>query len=477
MSEFAIERLRAAYDSGDRTPTDVIETHLGRVNDGPAQLWIHTVEPAILRDKAAALEEMAADSIDWDAYPLYGIPFAIKDNIDYAGTPTTAGCPAYEHVPESTAAVVTQLREAGAILVGKTNLDQFATGLVGTRSPYGACPNAIDSTYISGGSSSGSGVAVASEQVAFALGTDTAGSGRVPAALNGIVGLKPSRGVLSNRGVVPACKSLDCVAIFANSCRDALTVERVAAGFDPKDAYSQRDADTMPLSLESLPEQPVIGIPEQEQLTFFDDAEARDCFAATVSSVDEIFSTQAIDLQPFIDAGRLLYQGPWVAERLAAIQDFLLEHPDALLETTRSIIARGRDFDAVDAYTAEYKLRRLARKATTQLKPVTAIITPTTGTTYTRAAIEEKPVERNSNLGYYTNFMNLLNLSAIAIPGGRYESGLPFGITMFADRGQDALLASLADHYCYERDVSIGASGAPYRSIRDSELPNQSTAD
>jgi len=465
MTDFSIPALRNAYTTSDRTPTDVVEEHLSRVVDGPSELWISRVDTESLRTRATELEALAADGIDWEQYPLFGIPFAVKDNIDHAGSPTTAACPAYEYIPENHATVVETLLDAGAIFVGKTNLDQFATGLVGMRSPYGACPNAIEPEYISGGSSSGSGVAVALGQVSFALGTDTAGSGRVPAALNSIVGLKPSRGLLSNRGVVPACKSLDCVAIFATSCRDALTVERVAAGFDPVDEYSRQEADHLSLELTKPPSDVTIGVPEPEQLEFFGDDAAKSCYEATVEFFDSEFSIQTIDIEPFIDAGRLLYQGPWVAERLAAIQDFLSAHPDGLLGTTRSIITRGRDFDAVDTFNAEYKLRRLARDATDQLDDVTAIMTPTTGTTYTQAAVEDEPVQLNSNLGYYTNFMNLLDLSAIAVPGGRYSSGLPFGVTLFSEAFDDAILASLADSYCRQRDVTIGAPGTPYSAL------------
>jgi len=463
----SIGSLRAAYENGDRTPRSTVEEHLSRVADAPEGIWISHVEADRLRQRARTLESDAEDGIDWEKRPLYGIPFALKDNIDHAGTPTTAACPAYEYVPDEHATVVEKLLDAGAILTGKTNLDQFATGLVGTRSPYGACPNAIQPEYISGGSSAGSGVAVALGQVAFALGTDTAGSGRVPAAMNGIVGLKPSRGVLSNNGVIPACKSLDCVAIFAPTCRDALTVERIAAGFDPADEYSRRRADTVDLASSNLDDDIVVGVPEMDHLNFFGDDAAAQCFDKTVEWFNEIVATERIDIGPFIDAGRLLYQGPWVAERLAAIQELLREHPDALLPVTREIITRGRDFDATDVYNAEYKLRRLTRDTTAQLERVDAVLTPTTGTTYTRAEVADQPVELNSNLGYYTNFMNLLDLSAIALPGGRRPDGMPFGVTLFSDAFEDALLATLGEQYCSKRGVSIGAAGTAYDDIHD----------
>jgi allophanate hydrolase len=462
----SIDQLREAYTAGTRTPETVVEQHLDLVAEGPDEIWISRPEPERIRERAAALEEsVAATAVDWETYPLYGVPFAVKDNIDHAESITTAGCPEYGYVADSHATVVRRLLDAGAIFVGKTNLDQFATGLVGTRSPYGSCPNAIDPDYISGGSSSGSGVSVALGQVTFALGTDTAGSGRVPAALNGVIGMKPSRGLLSNTGVVPACKSLDCVAIFANTCMDALRVERIAAGFDPADEYSRSVADDLSLVPDTVPTDTVIGVPASAQLEFFGDDTANNLFIETVNWVGEQFTTTRIDIEPFIEAGRLLYQGPWVAERLAAVQEFLSDHPDAMLQTTQEIITRGRNYSAVDTFTAEYKLRRLARDATEQLAGVTAIMTPTTGTTYTQDEVDDNPVDLNSNLGYYTNFMNLLDLSAIALPAGRYQSGLPLGVTLFADTFEDAILASIGEAYCRERSVAVGAASTPYHQF------------
>jgi allophanate hydrolase len=463
---FSVETLTSRYAAGDLTPSDVVEEHLRRIDNGPSELWITTIEPSALRARAQSLEASAADGIDWERQPLYGVPFAVKDNIDHAGTPTTAACPAYEYTPESNATVVEKLLDAGAILVGKTNLDQFATGLVGTRSPYGTCPNAVDPAYISGGSSSGSAVAVALGQVAFALGTDTAGSGRVPAALNGIVGLKPSRGMLSNQGVVPACKTLDCVAIFATNCRDALTVERVAAGFDPADGYSRREADSVSLVPPNASDEAVLGVPRREQLEFFGDEKAAACFSNTIDWLARQFELRTVDIEPFIDAGRLLYQGPWVAERLSVVRELLADDPDALLPVTRDIVTRGEEYDAVDVFEAEYELRQLAHEATERLTDLTAIVTPTTGTTYTIDAVEEEPLELNSTLGYYTNFMNLLDLAAVAVPGGRSPDGLPYGVTVFAEAFDDAMLAGLGEAYCRDRDVAIGAEGVAYSDYR-----------
>lgn len=466
ITDLTISSLRRAYESGELTPSDVIELHVDRADDGPENAWITRVTPDELYERAENIEsETDPTNVDWSDQPLYGVPFAIKDNIDSEGLPTTAACPAYQYTPTEHATVIRKLVDEGGILVGKTNLDQFATGLVGTRSPYGETPNAIDPSYISGGSSAGSGVVVALDQVTFALGTDTAGSGRVPAALNGVIGLKPSRGVISNHGVVPACKSLDCVSIFAATVEDALTVERIAAGFDPADEYSRPTADELDLTLGSKPEELTVGVPQRDQLTFFEDDAAAGCFASTVEWFGDHYETKRVDIEPFIEAGRLLYQGPWVAERLAAIQSLLADHPDALLPITRSIITRGREFDAVDTYNAQYKLRRLSRRAHGLLSDVDVLVTPTTGTIYTRKAVAENPIETNSNLGYYTNFVNLLDLAAVAVPGGRRPNGMPFGITVFSGTFSDSTLATIADMYCERRDVRIGANDTEYSKL------------
>lgn len=465
-TNFTISSLHKRFQNGELSPTDIIELHLERAEQGPEDAWITRINPDRLYARAENLEsETDPTNLKTTEQPLYGIPFAIKDNIDYKGVPTTAACPDYEYTPTDHASVINKLINAGGIMVGKTNLDQFATGLVGTRSPYGETPNAIDPAYISGGSSAGSGVAVSLDQVSFALGTDTAGSGRVPAALNGVVGLKPTRGVISNSGVVPACKSLDCVSIFASTVNDALAVEEVAAGFDPTDEYSRPTADELDLTFESEPTTLKVGIPQQDQLTFFGDDAAADCFGSTVEWFDVHYEIERLDIEPLIDAGRLLYQGPWVAERLAAIRDLLTEHPDALLPITRGIITRGREFDAVDTYNAQYKLRRLSRRSQELLSTVDVLVTPTTGTIYTREAVNNNPIETNSNLGHYTNFVNLLDLAAIAVPGGRRSNGIPFGITMFSEKFSDATLATIANMYCQKRNVRIGSHDTSYSAL------------
>jgi allophanate hydrolase len=403
--------------------------------------------------------------------PLYGIPFAIKDNIDLAGIPTTAGCPEYAYTPSESAFVVQKLIDAGAIPVGKTNLDQFATGLVGTRSPHGACHNSFDPAYICGGSSSGSAVAVATGLVSFALGTDTAGSGRVPAAFNNLIGLKPTRGALSCRGVVPACRSLDVVSIFALTADDARHVYAVARGFDGRDAYSTTSADewrrggARSLGLEGLR----LGLPRPPQLSFFGDTEYSRLFEETVGQLQALGARPVeIDFEPFLAAARLLYEGPWVAERYCAVGDFLEQHPEAVHPVTRQIISGGRNPTAADAFRAQYRLMELRRAAEEAWSRVDVLVTPTAGTIYGIDAVNADPVRLNSNLGYYTNFVNLLDLAAVAVPAGFRRDGLPFGISLVGRAGSDYELLELADSVQRARVQRVGALDAPLPPVRQS---------
>jgi len=382
--------------------------------------------------------------------PLSGLTFAVKDNIDLAGVPTTAACPAYAYSPEKSATVVERLMDAGAIPVGKTNMDQFATGLVGTRSPYGACSCVFDERYISGGSSSGSAVAVASRQVDFALGTDTAGSGRVPAAFNNLVGMKPTRGLLSTSGVVPACRSLDCVTILTRTCAEAAKVFEVACGFDPSDPYSRVPGPgqaAAPWATGAFR----FGVPAGGQLEFFGDDAAAALFQEAVADLQSIGGTPVrIDYSLFKAAAELLYSGPWVAERLAAIGPFLDAHGADMNPVVRDIIAGARRFTAVDAFHAEYKLRQLRRATEAEWARVDVLVLPTTGTIYTHEAVAADPVRLNTNLGYYTNFVNLLDLAAVAVPAGFRPNGLPFGISIIGPAVTDRGLLALACRYLHE---------------------------
>lgn len=435
----SIASLSQAYRDGALTPVGLVEMLWQRLESAPQRgVWISRLPLERLLAYAEALADQSPDEL-----PLYGIPFAIKDNIDLVDLPTTAACPAYAYQPQQSAFVVRQLIAAGAIPLGKTNLDQFATGLVGTRSPYGVCQNSFDPDYIAGGSSSGSAVAVATGLASFALGTDTAGSGRVPAAFNNLVGVKPTRGLLSTSGVVPACRSLDCVSVFALTAADAERVLQVANVYDDADAYNRPD---QPLSVPpGFAGRFRCGVPKPEQLQFFGDDAAEALFAEAVVQLQaQGGSMVEVDIQPLLDTAGLLYAGPWLAERYLVAGELLQSNPDALFPVTRDILAKASDLSAADAWGAFYRLQDLKRQSDAIWRQVDVLVTPTTGTIYPIAAVEPNPVELNSRLGYYTNFMNLLDLSAIALPAGFRGNGLPFGITLCAPAFADRALLALA---------------------------------
>jgi allophanate hydrolase len=449
----SIGQLQQAYREGRQTPAGVLADIRVRAADlAASNIWIHLLTEA---ETASYLEALAQQ--DPATLPLYGIPFAIKDNIDLAGIATTAGCAAFSYIPNDSAFVVERLIAAGALPVGKTNLDQFATGLVGTRSPWGATRNAFNPDYISGGSSSGSAVAVARGLASFALGTDTAGSGRVPAAFNNLVGVKPSRGLLSTRGVVPACRSLDCVSLFTLDCGDAAEVMEVLTAYDAQDPYA-RKARRMPSAGTDFR----FGIPDERQLEFFGDRQAAALYGKAVDRLRGLGGEAVtVDFQPFIDTARLLYEGPWVAERYAAIEQFIETRPEELLPVTRGIIEPGGALRSVDAFKAQYRLQELKRQADTVWNTVDFMLTPTTGTIYTIDAVNADPVTLNSNLGYYTNFMNLLDYAAVAVPAGWRDGGLPGGITLFAPAFHDTALMQHAARLHHAAGLTLGATAQP----------------
>ena len=450
-----LQTLGARLRSGELSPSHVVAGVIERIAArGDDKAWIHVVPRAELEARAAELERRGASGL-----PLYGIPFAIKDNIDLAGHPTTAACPEYAYVAQNSASVVQALLDAGAIAIGKTNLDQFATGLVGVRSPYGAPSSTFDSRYISGGSSSGSAVVVAAGVVSFALGTDTAGSGRVPAAFNNLVGLKPTCGLLSTSGVVPACRSLDCVSIFALTAGDAASVLDVAAKFDSGDPYSRRErAAAAPTAIAGCR----IGVPRASQLEFFGNRDAQKLFEGAVAKLAQLGAkTLEIDFAPFLATARLLYEGPWVAERYVAIREFIDRKPGALHPVTRQITLGGARPTAAECFSAQYKLRALIRDAEPAWKAVDVLIAPTAGTTYTIAEVEADPIRLNSNLGVYTNFVNLMDLSAIAVPAGFTSAGLPFGVTLLAPAFSDRALCALGDELHRALVETMGATRLP----------------
>jgi allophanate hydrolase len=454
-----IANLQRLYRSRALTPAQLVEELERRLSgEDRHHIWITRLSRAQLLRYAQALETRDPASL-----PLYGIPFAIKDNIDLAGVPTTAACPEFAYTPERSATVVQRLIDAGAIPVGKTNLDQFATGLVGTRSPYGACRNSFDPDYIAGGSSSGSAVAVALGLVSFALGTDTAGSGRVPAAFNNLVGLKPTRGMLSTMGVVPACRTLDCVSVFALTASDVQSVFEVAADFDAQDPFA-RQAE--PPRKRIPPGRFRFGVPRVSQLEFFGNDDGRRLFEAAVVRLESLGGVRVeIDLEPFLAAARLLYEGPWLAERYVAVQSMIETHPEALHPVTRAIISQGNRFSATDTFSALYRLAELKRQSEPAWEAVDLIVTPTAGAIYRVSELKADPVRLNSNLGYYTNFMNLLELCAVAVPAGMQDNGLPFGVSLFAPGFSDTALLELAARWQQALGLSLGATGAPLPSM------------
>jgi len=449
-----ISALRSRYLAGDLKPQELVEYLDAKIGTEDAHhIWIRRLS----RDEMMAYAHRLEGKNPTDL-PLFGIPFAIKDNIDLAGVPTTAACPDYAYTPEKSATVVQKLIDAGAIPVGKTNLDQFATGLVGVRSPYGAGRNAFNPEYISGGSSAGSAVSVALGMASFSLGTDTAGSGRVPAAFNNLIGHKPTCGLLSTSGVVPACRTLDCVSIFALTSQDAAAVLAVAQGFDEADPYSRPTANT---AAPVLGARFRFGVPRQDQLAFFGNLDAPGLFAAAVEQLQAAGGELAeIDFQPFLDTAKLLYEGPWVAERYAAIREFIESRPEALFPVTGQIIGGAVKFSAADTYAALYRLKAMQRSTARIWNDIDVIVTPTAGTIYRIDEVEADPIKTNSNLGYYTNFMNLLDLSAVAIPAGFQQNGLPFGVTICAPAFSDNMLLDLAERALTGQE-QLGATKYP----------------
>ena len=449
IPDLSIATLLKAYRDGDCRPEDIVYAAWeSAASDDPA-IWISRPTESQLRESLRALEGESPDT-----KPLYGIPFAIKDNIDCAGYATTAACPAWSYTPERDAVVVKLLIDAGAIPMGKTNLDQFATGLVGVRSPYGVPGNAFSADFIPGGSSSGSAVAVAKGLCSFSLGTDTAGSGRVPASFNNLVGLKPTRGLLSCTGVVPACRTLDCVSIFALTAADASRVFDVAATFDEADAYARADSGT---GVHPWP--PRVGVPRADQLDFFGDEDAKRLFESALGTAANMgWEVIEVDISSFLDAARLLYEGPWVAERAAVISSLLSERPDALFPVTRTIIEGGLKGSAVETFRAQYRLAGLKRASEPTWDRVDVLLMPTAGTIYRRAEIDLEPIKLNSNLGRYTNFMNLFDLCGCAVPAGFLGNGLPWGVTFCAPAFSDAFVLECAAGFHAVVNLPLGSS-------------------
>lgn len=449
----SIFSLLNRYANQEFNPTQMVQAIHAQIQDDDDHVWIDQLSLESLLKYAYKVEATGMAEL-----PLYGVPFAIKDNIDLAGVPTTAGCPAFSYTPQHSAVVVQKLIDAGAIPIGKTNMDQFATGLNGTRSPYGPCRNAFNPEYISGGSSSGSAVAVAKGQVCFGLGTDTAGSGRVPAAFNNLIGYKPTPGIVSTRGIVPACRSLDCVSFFTLNAADAQCVLDVVVGYDDEDIYS-RKRKSCHFDFGAA-KHFRFGVPYDQQLQFFGNTESEQLFKKSIEQLQALGGEYVeIDFNPFIESARLLYEGPCVAERYAAIQSFFKNNSDQIISPVREIIAGATQYSALDAYQGFYRLRQLKRQADHIWNDVDCLVTPTSGTIYTIRAVQQNPVHLNSNLGYYTNFMNLLGYAAVAVPAGFQNNGLPFGITLAAPANYDQPLLRLAKRLQQIYSLPLGAIG------------------
>jgi allophanate hydrolase len=450
-----VAAIVAAHRAGTLSPAQTIARSFQRIRD-------HN-DPAIfisLRDEKEALAEAEAlTAKDAAQLPLYGIPVAVKDNIDVAGLPTTAACPVFSYMPSLDATSVARLRAAGAIMIGKTNLDQFATGLVGVRSPYGIPNNPLRADLIPGGSSSGSAVAVSTGLVPLALGTDTAGSGRVPAMLNNIVGLKPSLGLISTAGVVPACRTLDCVSVFSLTVDDATAALAAMAGPDGADPYSRN----RPLAeITAFPANLRLGVPRSGQLIFFGDKASEAAYGDALKRWTALGATLVeFDLEPFYETARLLYEGPWVAERYLVIRNLLASSPDAIHPVTREIIIAGARLSAADTFAALYRLQALRKIAERAFATIDALVLPTAPTVYSTAQVLANPLELNSRLGTYTNFVNLLDLCGLALPAAMRPDDIPFGITLLAPAGQDAQLASIGRVFHADTNLTLGSRSVP----------------
>ena len=435
-----IEALKQNYINGDITPKELISSIKEKIKEyKDHNIWIYVLNDEELEPYFKNLENKNPKEL-----PLYGIPFAIKDNIDLKDIPTTAACKEYEYIPSKSSFAVEKLIEAGAIPVGKTNLDQFATGLVGTRSPYGECKNSINPEYISGGSSSGSAVSVALDMASFSLGTDTAGSGRVPAAFNNLIGLKASKGVVSTSGVVPACRSLDCVTVFAKELSSIQSVFEIINKYDEEDIYSREYIETKQKAKSSF----TFAIPKKEHLKFFGDEQAQKLFEEAVKKFESLGGEAVeIDYTPFDESANLLYSGPWVTERYIAIKDTITKTPEVVNETVRTIISGGDKIDAINYFESEYTLKKNRKVMDRIFKKFEFVLTPTTGTIYKIEEVNADPIQLNTNLGYYTNYMNLLDLCAVAVPAGFKNNGLPFGVTIVADKFEENKILDYSSKY------------------------------
>jgi allophanate hydrolase len=455
-----VGEISSAYRSGAATPEDIVARAYARMraHDDPA-IFIALRPEADVLAEARALAQTAGQNL-----PLYGIPVSVKDNIDVKGMPTTAACPAYSYRAGRDAVCVARLRAAGALILGKTNLDQFATGLVGVRTPYGIGRNLFDARLIPGGSSTGSALAVAAGLTPLSLGTDTAGSGRVPAGFSNIVGLKPSRGLVSTAGVVPACRTLDCVSVFALTVDDAVAMLGIIAGADADEA--EPPLRTVQTNVGPMPQGLRLGVPLAGQRLFFGDRQSEAGYAAALAQFAELGITLLdIDIEPFYAAARLLYEGPWIAERYLTVRALIASSPQALHPVTRQIILAGAHGTAADAFAALYQLEDLKRARDHTFGGVDALVLPTAPTIYSIEQVLADPISLNSRLGTYTNFVNLLELCALAVPASMRPDGVPFGVTLLAPAGEDMLLAAIGREFHAATELPLGALQRPQPAL------------
>lgn len=448
---FDLASIKSQYDQGAE-PVDIIRLALDRIAaDGRDDAWIRVGLREVLEDKARALH-----AADRHTMPLWGIPFSVKDNIDAAGFETTAACPQFAYAPQKSATVVARLEAAGAICIGKTNLDQFATGLNGTRSPYGACGSAFDRNMVAGGSSSGSAVSVALHQVSFSIGTDTGGSGRIPAGLNSVVGLKPTVGVLSSEGLVPNCRSLDCPSVFALTVGDAAMVADIMRVANPADSSLRDRADEISFS-PTLPGPIRLLAPDASQREFFGNTDGAALFDAALQTLGSLdLAHQPVDFDPFLEAGKLVFDGPWICDRNASIGTFISNNPGAVMEPVRQVLSHAERWSGTDTFRAMERLRQLRAHVRALLGRDGVLVVPTVAPLYSVAQMQQEPVARNTHHGHYSYFVNPLDLCAIAIPAGFYPSGMPFGITLIAPAFADARLAGLASRIAASFNIAPG---------------------
>ncbi len=437
-SSMSLAALRDAYAQGMQV-VDLVQTLLPRLSaSDAAHVWTHRSSAQSLLAQAEQLDRQGPQG-----KPLFGIPFAVKDNLHVAGLPTSNGCAANLELATDTAPAVSRLLEAGALLLGKTNMDQFAMGLVGTRSPFGACRNPFNEAYIAGGSSSGSALALSLGLASFSLGTDTAGSGRVPAALNDLVGLKPTRGRISSRGLIPSCRSLDCISLFAHNLADAWEVLNHIEGQDTEDPYSRLACGIPPTPAAASW---IVGVPLAGQLECFGDEEARMLFQARLEALAALpeVRLQAVDISLFLTAGQLLYEGPWIAERYASVGQLYEKAPDTVLPVISKLLDRAHDFSAQDGFMAMNKLQTLHAHTTQVWQSVHALLLPTVPSVPTLAQVQAEPISCNTRLGHYTHFVNLLDCAALAVPAGYWSSGVPYGVSLIGPAWSEARLCQLA---------------------------------